>query len=96
MKTRETGPDRFHWFLKNRPVKFEIFKNLKKFEIKNSKKTRVHFKIFCQNGSKKIEVLRARKFTEVKNSKITRFSQKSLDFLENRAVILKIGELILS
>jgi hypothetical protein len=34
-KTGVTGPDRF---LVNRWVKFEIFKNLKHFEIKNSKK----------------------------------------------------------
>jgi hypothetical protein len=34
MKTRETHRDRFHRFSKNRPVKFEIFKKLKLFEIK--------------------------------------------------------------
>jgi hypothetical protein len=28
VKIRETDRERFHRFLKNRPVKFEIFKNL--------------------------------------------------------------------
>jgi hypothetical protein len=49
---------------------------------KNSKKTRVHFKIFSQNGSKKLEVLHGRKFMEVKSSKITQFSRKPLGFPE--------------
>jgi hypothetical protein len=49
------------------------------FEIKISKKTRVHFKIFGQNRIQKFEVTRPTKFDEVKNSvetkkkKIARF-----------------------
>jgi hypothetical protein len=50
----KTGPDRFHRFSVNRPVKFEFFKNLKTFEIKNSKKTRINFKICGQKQNLKI------------------------------------------
>jgi hypothetical protein len=53
----------------------------KKNEIKNSKKTRVHFKIFGQNIIQKFDVTHATKFSEVKNGvenrkkkKIARFS----------------------
>jgi hypothetical protein len=64
----------------------------KKIEIKNSKKTRVYFKIFDQTRFQKFEVLHPRKLMEVKISKITQFSQKLLNFTENRAVSLKIDE----
>jgi hypothetical protein len=64
VKTRETSPDRFDRFSVNRPVKFEIFKNLKTFEIKNYKKTRVYFKIFGQNRIQKHEVTHPTKFGE--------------------------------
>jgi hypothetical protein len=53
--------EKIRWFLwkpvqfsVNRPVKFEFFKNLKTFEIKNSKKTRVDFKICGQKQYLKI------------------------------------------
>jgi hypothetical protein len=39
---------------------------LKFFKIKNSKKTRVYFKIFGQNRIQKIEVTHPTKFDEVK------------------------------
>jgi hypothetical protein len=60
MKTRETSGDRFHQFSENRPVKYEIFKNLKK----NPKRTRVHFKFF--GGIQKFKITHPTKFSEVK------------------------------
>jgi hypothetical protein len=50
----KTDGDRFYRFIENRLVKFEILKKIKSFEIKNSKKTRVHFKIFGENQIQKI------------------------------------------
>jgi hypothetical protein len=61
-KTGQIGPDRFSV---NWPVQIEFFNNLKNFEIKDSKKTRVHFKIFGQNGIQKIKLTRSVKFAEV-------------------------------
>jgi hypothetical protein len=72
-----------------RKLAYQIWK---KIEIKNSKKTRVYFKIFDQIRFQKFEVLHPRKLMEVKISKITQFSQKLLNFTENRAVSLKIDE----
>jgi hypothetical protein len=60
----KTDPVWFCRLTKNRPVPFEIFKNLKIFEIKNPKKTRLHFKIFCQNRIQKFVILRPTKFEE--------------------------------
>jgi hypothetical protein len=48
MKTDKISGDRFCRFNENRSVKFEFVENLGNFEIKNSKKTRVYFKIFGQ------------------------------------------------
>jgi hypothetical protein len=56
------------------------------FEIKISKKTRVHFKIFGQNRIQKFKVTHPTKFDEVKNSVETKKKRKSLDFVENRSV----------
>jgi hypothetical protein len=63
-----------------------------KFEIKNSKKTRVYFKIFGKNRIKIFEVTHPRKFGEVKmlenheKRKSIGFHQKQLSFLKNRSV----------
>jgi hypothetical protein len=54
------------WFLVNRLSKFEIFKKMNKFEIKNSKKTRVHFNILCENKIQKLEINRSAKLGEEK------------------------------
>jgi hypothetical protein len=64
-KTGQTSPDQFQRFSVNWPVQIEFFNNLKNFEIKNSKKTRVHFKIFGRNGIQKIKLTRSVKFAEV-------------------------------
>jgi hypothetical protein len=50
----------------NQPVKFVFFKNFKIFEIKNSKKTRVDFKIFGENIIQKFEVTHPTKIREGK------------------------------
>jgi hypothetical protein len=64
---------------------------LQKNEIKNSKKTRVHFKIFGQNRIQKFKVMCPRRFGEVKNDvKIERKKkEKPRGFPKNRSVILK-------
>jgi hypothetical protein len=53
------------WFIKNRSVKFKIFKILGHFELKNSTKTRVYFKNFGQNQIQKFKVMHPIKFIEV-------------------------------
>jgi hypothetical protein len=45
----KTGPVRFCWFIEKWSVEFEIFKKLRNFKIKNSKKTSLHFNNFGQN-----------------------------------------------
>jgi hypothetical protein len=39
---------------------------MNKFEIKNSKKTRVHFNILCENRIQKLEINRSAKLGEEK------------------------------
>jgi hypothetical protein len=45
-ETRETSGDRFHQFSENRPIKYEIFKNLKKIlkELESISSFLVEFK----------------------------------------------------
>jgi hypothetical protein len=65
MKIDKAGLVWFCWFTKNRPVEFEIFKNLRNFEIKNPKKTSDYLKDFGQNRIQKFIVFRPEKFKEV-------------------------------
>jgi hypothetical protein len=46
------GPVWFCRFIKNRSIEFEIFKNLRNFKIKNSKKASLNLKNFSQNRIK--------------------------------------------
>jgi hypothetical protein len=64
--------------IENRPVKF--LKKLK-FEIKNSKKIRVHFKTFVQNRIQKFKVTNAIKFSEGGTVGKTRIKRKPTGYL---------------
>jgi hypothetical protein len=52
----------------------------------NSKKTRVHFKIFGQNRIQKFEVTQSAKFVEVQNVVKIMKNRKSIGFDKNRSV----------
>jgi hypothetical protein len=60
VKTDKTGLVRFCRFIENKPIEFEIFKILRKFEIKILKNY-LHFKNFGQNRIQKFVVFHRRK-----------------------------------
>jgi hypothetical protein len=64
--SRKPVGGQFYRFTENQAVKFEFFKILK-IEIKKSKKTSVHFKIFGENKIQKFEETCPTKFSKMKN-----------------------------
>jgi hypothetical protein len=61
-ENQKNGRDQFHRVFWKPVGQIWIFL---KIEIKNSKKTRVHFKVFGQNRIQKLEVTRPTKFVQV-------------------------------
>jgi hypothetical protein len=61
MKTDKTGLVRFCRFIRTDRLNFNFFKNLSNFEIKNPKKTSLHFKDFSENRIQKSVAFHCRK-----------------------------------